>query len=255
MKNAFPFFESLTSFLVNSENLQIFCRISRFFQNHFHSRLIVFSLSDSEMFTRYLLAAVVFLSLASGGLDACQTEEGGGCSIFCQCATGMQCEAGTQICRKPGKEDDPCHLTRHCGEGLYCVPIQHYCRRMANVGEACYPSFGSSEGRRCNYQKKYWCGPFTRICLATSGKGNICGFLGEIEDSGKCEEGLRCRCDTACSIRNMLRDLQAGISGVAGTIPTSYPGSYLRSPPAPTLAAKRPWLPLVTCPLKVGVFN
>ena len=169
------------------------------------------------MFTRYLLVVVVFLSLV-WGLHACQTKEGGGCSAWCHCANGMQCEAGSQSCRKPGKENERCHLTRHCGPGFYCLPLYHYCQRMGNVGEKCVPSFSSAEGRRCNYQKDYWCDPFSRTCLPPSGKGNICGYLGEKEDTGECQKGLKCSCDTACSIRNLLRDLQGGLSGVAQTI-------------------------------------
>ena len=73
-------------------------------------------------------------------------------------------------------------------------------------------------GRRCNYQKKYWCDPFSRTCIPPSGRNNICGFVGEKEDSGVCQAGLRCECDHACSIRNLLRDLQGALSGVAQTI-------------------------------------
>lgn len=184
--------------------------------------MFVFKLSTCfpfqfKMLTRYLLEVVVFLSLA-WGLSGCQTKEGGGCSVFCPCANGMQCEAGYHKCRKPGKENERCHVTRHCGPDLYCLPIYHYCQRMGNVGEKCVPSFSSAGGRRCNYQKNYWCDPFSRTCLPPSGRGNICGYLGEKEDSGECKKGLRCQCDPVCSIRGFLRDLQGALSGVAATI-------------------------------------
>ena len=230
------------------------------------------------MFIRYVLAAVVFLSLAWGlfGLPGKQYKEGGGCSVFKPCANGMTCEAwhhkcrkpgkegdschatkpcgpgltceawhhkcrkpgkegdschatrpcgpgltceaGSHKCRKPGQEGDSCHATRPCGDGLYCLSVQHKCRRMGNVGEKCVSWFIGYEGRKCNHQKDYWCDPFSRTCLPPSGRGNICGYLGEKEDAGQCEKGLECNCDVGCSIGKFLKDLQGSLSGVAQTI-------------------------------------
>ena len=171
--------------------------------------------------SRYIFLALFFLNIAGtafGWLANCQLKEGGGCSAFCQCGAGLQCEAGTHVCKRAGKEGERCHLTRHCGEGLYCRPVYHTCQRMGNIGERCVSGFNSAEGRRCNYQKKYWCDPFSRTCVPPSGRGNICGYVGAKEDSGNCQTGLQCKCDAACSVRNMLRDLQGAISGVAQTI-------------------------------------
>lgn len=171
--------------------------------------------------SHYIFAAVVLFSFAGisfGAFENCQLEEGGGCSVFCKCGPGLQCEAGTHVCNRAGKEGERCHLTRHCGEGFFCRPVYHTCQRMGNIGEKCVSGFNSAEGRRCNYQKKYWCDPLSHTCVPPSRRGNICGYLGAKEDPGKCKAGLQCKCDAACSIRNFLRDLQGSLSGVAQTI-------------------------------------
>ena len=100
--------------------------------------------------SRCILTAFVLLGCVSCSLGLysnCQPKEGGGCSVFCQCAEGLQCEAGTHVCKKAGKEGERCHLTRHCGDGLYCRPLYHTCQRMGEIGERCVSGFNSAEGK------------------------------------------------------------------------------------------------------------
>ena len=98
------------------------------------------------MMSRHIFPALVLLSFASVAFGACQDKEGGGCSVFCHCGEGLQCEAGTHVCKRAGKEGERCHLTRHCGEGYYCLPIYHTCQRMGNIGEKCVSGFNSAAG-------------------------------------------------------------------------------------------------------------
>ena len=104
--------------------------------------------------SRSIFAALILMSFAGvsfGLLADCQLKEGGGCSAFCQCGNGLQCEAGTHVCKRPGKEGERCHLTRHCGEGLFCRPLYHTCQRMGNIGERCVSGFNSAEGMYIPY--------------------------------------------------------------------------------------------------------
>lgn len=145
-------------------------------------------------------------------------EEGDACHATRPCGEGLTCEAGHHVCRKPGVEDDACHVTKPCGSDLFCQPFSHVCKRMADVGETCVPGMFSEQGIRCNYQKKYWCDPITKKCLPPSGEGEICGYVGAKKDDGTCEEGYRCQCDTACSIKDLLDDLGAALNDYAATI-------------------------------------
>jgi len=49
------------------------------------------------------LASVLLLSLPLGFLSgACQQGEGDFCQVTVDCADGLECNAGTQRCQKPG---------------------------------------------------------------------------------------------------------------------------------------------------------
>ncbi len=48
------------------------------------------------------LASVLLLSLPLFVASACQQGEGDFCQVTVDCASGLECNAGTQRCQKPG---------------------------------------------------------------------------------------------------------------------------------------------------------
>lgn len=83
----------------------------------------------------------------------CHRDSGARAGEPCQagygCARGFRCEAGSQVCRGPGKLGDPCHLTRPCGKGLTCEAGSHKCRRPGREGESCHLTRPCGKGLTC----------------------------------------------------------------------------------------------------------
>jgi len=65
-------------------------------------------------------------------------QEGEPCVAGYGCGGNLTCEAGSQVCRAPGKLGDACHATRPCGSGLSCAPgVQRCYHSPRQVGEPC----------------------------------------------------------------------------------------------------------------------
>jgi len=83
-------------------------------------------------------------------------EENEPCSLGFGCRTGLNCEAGSQKCRRPSELGESCHATRPCRGGLYCKSGIHKCKPMgdgvakkcANENERCYCNGVAVYGRR-----------------------------------------------------------------------------------------------------------
>ena len=77
-------------------------------------------------------------------------QEGQPCVAGHSCGPGLMCEAGSQICRRPGREGESCHATRPCGDGLTCEAGSHKCRAPSKVGESCHATRPCEDGLSCH---------------------------------------------------------------------------------------------------------
>ncbi len=86
--------------------------------------------------------------------QVCHRDSGAKVGEACQlgfgCARGLNCEAGSQVCRSPGREGDPCHLTRPCASGFSCQPGVHQCYPVPReVGQPCVAGHECGKGLHC----------------------------------------------------------------------------------------------------------
>lgn len=76
-------------------------------------------------------------------------QEGEGCHLTRPCASGLTCEAGSQRCRAPGREGESCHATRPCDDGLTCEAGSHVCRAPGAAGQTCHATRPCGDGLTC----------------------------------------------------------------------------------------------------------
>jgi hypothetical protein len=108
--------------------------------------------------------------------------EGEPCMAGYGCADGLTCEAGTHVCRAPGRQGDPCHATRPCGDGLTCEAGTHVCRGPGREGDPCHATRPCGGGLTCEAG--------THVCRAPSGVGEACHATRPCADGLSCQPGV-----------------------------------------------------------------
>lgn len=132
-------------------------------------------------------------------------REGEPCQAGYSCASGLRCEAGSQVCRAPGDVGDPCHATRPCGNGLNCQPGVHKCYHTPRkAGEPCSAGFGCGDG--------LYCQSFLQKCMPRTVEFNNNSPCSALRVQATAEDAKRAGITMAFS---------AGSSGGAGPF-TSY---------------------------------
>ncbi|MCF6252627.1 MAG: hypothetical protein L3J75_15380 [Methylococcaceae bacterium] len=102
------------------------------------------------------------------------------CSLGYYCESGLTCEAGSQVCRAPGRAGDACHLTRPCGSGLNCQPGVHKCYNVPRLeNQPC------SAGYSCGTDLT--CEAGSQVCRAKGKLGDAC------HATRPCGTGLSCQ--------------------------------------------------------------
>ncbi len=96
---------------------------------------------------------------------------GDSCHATKPCGAGLTCEAGTQKCVGPGKVGDTCHLTKPCGSGLSCQPGVQRCYHSPRAdGEPCVAGYGCGPGLECQAGKQTcWSGYPVQQCVYNQG--------------------------------------------------------------------------------------
>ncbi|MBL8325868.1 MAG: hypothetical protein JNJ89_13035 [Rubrivivax sp.] len=102
------------------------------------------------------------------------------------CGPGLNCEAGSQVCRAPGKSGEACHVTRPCGAGLSCQPGVHRCYAVPRAeNEPCSAGFGCGPGLTCEAG--------SQVCRATGKVGDACHLTRPCGSGLSCQPGVQ-RC-------------------------------------------------------------
>ena len=102
------------------------------------------------------------------------------------CADGLNCEAGSQVCRAPGKSGEACHVTRPCGPGLNCQPGVQRCYAVPRAeNEPCSAGYGCGPGLSCEAG--------AQVCRATGKVGDACHLTRPCGSGLSCQPGVQ-RC-------------------------------------------------------------